>query len=72
MLRFVHQTTAIDIWSVGVMLLICLSGCYPYFEAQDDADALVEFLSVFGTKKMKACAAHYGKYSKIPQKKDDY
>lgn len=55
-----QQTTAIDIWSVGVILLSFLSRRFPMFQSLDDTDSLLELCCVFGTRKMKKCAALHG------------
>lgn len=47
---------AIDIWSAGVILISLLTGRYPFFLANDDADALVEIASIFGTNALKKFA----------------
>ena len=44
-----EQTSAIDIWSAGVILLSLLSGYYPFFKPKSDISALAELISVFGT-----------------------
>lgn len=62
MLRYCYQTTAVDIWAVGVILLIILSGRYPFFEPEDDADGILELAHVFGLTKMKEFAAYYGRH----------
>ncbi|KAI8391682.1 kinase-like domain-containing protein [Radiomyces spectabilis] len=59
--RMMHQTfliyfIAIDIWSVGVLMLSLFTGRYPFFLAHDDSDALVEIATLFGLAEMKACA----------------
>ncbi|KAG0166321.1 hypothetical protein DFQ30_007337 [Apophysomyces sp. BC1015] len=59
--RVVQQSSAIDIWSVGVILLSILSGRYPFFLANDESDALVELASIFGKEQMKQCAMSYNR-----------
>ncbi|KAI1980358.1 Cell division control protein 7 [Ophidiomyces ophidiicola] len=55
-----QQTTKVDIWSVGVILLTLLGRRFPFFHSLDDIDAMVELASIFGSRKMKACAALHG------------
>lgn len=54
------QTTKIDIWSTGVILLTLLSRRFPFFNSTDDVDAMIEIASIFGRKRMKVCAAMHG------------
>ncbi|XP_033105286.1 cell division cycle 7-related protein kinase-like [Anneissia japonica] len=55
------QTTAVDIWSAGVIFLSLLSGRYPFFRASDDMTSLAQIISIMGTDKMKEAASSYGK-----------
>ncbi|SCU82959.1 LANO_0B07954g1_1 [Lachancea nothofagi CBS 11611] len=55
-----NQSTKIDIWSVGVILLSFLARRFPMFQSLDDTDSLLELCCVFGTKRMKKCAALHG------------
>ncbi|KAK6363316.1 hypothetical protein TWF730_000754 [Orbilia blumenaviensis] len=55
-----RQTTKIDIWSAGVILLTFLSKRFPFFNSPDDIDAIIEMATVFGRAKMKACATLHG------------
>ena len=48
---------AIDVWSVGIILLSFLSRRFPFFQSNDDIEALMEIATIFGRKKMEACAA---------------
>lgn len=54
------QTTKIDIWSVGVILLIILAQRFPFFNSTDDIDAMIEIASIFGKRRMQACALLHG------------
>ncbi|SPO05519.1 probable mitogen-activated protein kinase HOG1 [Cephalotrichum gorgonifer] len=55
-----EQTTKLDIWSAGVILLTILSRRFPFFNSADDVEALVEIATIFGTKKMKAAGLLHG------------
>jgi cell division control protein 7 len=57
-----EQTTKIDIWSAGVILLTILSKRFPFFNSADDVEAMIEIATIFGTKRMKACAYLHGTY----------
>ncbi|KAI9676870.1 MAG: hypothetical protein M1817_006709 [Caeruleum heppii] len=50
------QTSKIDIWSAGVILLTILSRRFPFFNSADDIDALIEISTIFGARKMRAAA----------------
>ncbi|RPA95045.1 kinase-like protein [Choiromyces venosus 120613-1] len=54
------QTTKIDIWSAGVILLTILSRRFPFFNSSDDVDAMIEIATIFGKQRMKQCAALHG------------
>jgi cell division control protein 7 len=51
------QTTALDIWSAGVIFLCTLSTRYPFFPSPDDLSSLSEIGQLFGTREMKEVAA---------------
>ncbi|XP_044717691.1 kinase [Hirsutella rhossiliensis] len=55
-----EQTTAIDIWSVGVILLTILSKRFPFFNSADDVEAMIEIATIFGAKRMKAAGLLHG------------
>jgi cell division control protein 7 len=63
LLRVVHQTVAIDVWAVGVILISILTARFPFFQSEDDADALIEMATIFGLKEMKECASLHSKLS---------
>jgi cell division control protein 7 len=54
------QSTAIDIWSAGVILLTILSRRFPFFNSADDIEAMIEIATIFGSKRMKQCALAHG------------
>ncbi|CCF58828.1 hypothetical protein KAFR_0F02310 [Kazachstania africana CBS 2517] len=54
------QTTKIDIWSVGVILLSFLSRRFPIFQSLDDTDSLLELCAIFGWKTIRKCASLHG------------
>ncbi|KAE8131297.1 kinase-like domain-containing protein [Aspergillus pseudotamarii] len=54
------QTTKIDMWSAGVILLTLLGRRFPFFNSADDVDATIEMASIFGTRRMKTAAAMHG------------
>ena len=60
LLKCTAQTTKIDIWSAGVILLTILSKRFPFFNSADDVEAMVEISTIFGTRRMKACAYLHG------------
>ncbi|KAH8592355.1 kinase-like domain-containing protein [Bisporella sp. PMI_857] len=60
LLKCTAQTTKIDIWSAGVILLTILSKRFPFFNSADDVEAMIEISTIFGVKRMKNCAYMHG------------
>ncbi|KAI9740817.1 MAG: hypothetical protein M1818_004422 [Claussenomyces sp. TS43310] len=60
LLKCTDQTTQIDIWSAGVILLTILSRRFPFFNSADDVEAMIEIATIFGTKRMKQAALLHG------------
>jgi cell division control protein 7 len=60
-MRFPNQTGALDVWSAGIMLLTVLSHKFPFFNSNDDHDALVEMTFIFGYENMKEIAKLCGR-----------
>jgi len=54
------QTTKIDVWSAGVILLTILSERFPFFNSADDIEAMIEIATMFGQKRMKSSALLHG------------
>lgn len=63
-----HQTCGLDIWCVGVILLCFLTKQFPFFNSNDDTEALCELACIFGKQKIVECAAMHKKmfYCNIP------
>ena len=49
LLQHQYQTSAIDIWSCGIILLTLLSKRYLFFTSKFDSSALAEIVQVFGS-----------------------
>ncbi|ORY48010.1 kinase-like domain-containing protein [Leucosporidium creatinivorum] len=57
LLKCPDQTVSIDIWSAGIILLCFLTRRFPFFNSNDDTEALAEIAAIFGKRKMERCAA---------------
>jgi len=55
-----EQTSKIDIWSAGVILLTILSRRFPFFNSADDVEAMIEIATIFGSKRMRAAGQLHG------------
>jgi cell division control protein 7 len=55
-----EQTTKIDIWSAGVILLTIMSRRFPFFNSVDDVEAMIEIATIFGQKRMRAAGQLHG------------
>ncbi|KAG1714780.1 Cell division cycle 7-related protein kinase [Nymphon striatum] len=62
LMKSATQTTAVDMWAAGVMLLCILSRRYPFFRAVDDLTALAEIITLLGSKAIKSAASSYQKH----------
>lgn len=69
LLKYPNQTTAVDVWAAGVILISILSGCYPFFKGTDDFTALAEIITVFGDEIVKKTALALGRHVCIKRKK---
>jgi serine/threonine protein kinase len=61
LLRSLEQSTAIDVWSAGVILASLTSGRYPFFRNTDDMNSLAEIISLLGAKRVNRAARRMGK-----------
>uniref|UniRef100_A0A0K2UH69 non-specific serine/threonine protein kinase n=1 Tax=Lepeophtheirus salmonis TaxID=72036 RepID=A0A0K2UH69_LEPSM len=61
LLKYEHQTTAVDVWAVGIIMLCILTRSYPFFHAPDDLTALAEISVLFGSDAVHQAAKSYGK-----------
>ncbi|KAM6327368.1 cell division cycle 7-related protein kinase [Podargus strigoides] len=55
------QTTAIDMWSAGIVFLSLLSGRYPFYKASDDLTALAQIMTVRGSRETIQASKTFGK-----------
>ncbi|XP_028394770.1 cell division cycle 7-related protein kinase-like [Dendronephthya gigantea] len=62
LLKHPEQTTAVDVWSAGIIFLCLLSGKYPFFRCADDMTALAQIITVFGKQRVMESTKHLGKY----------
>ena len=60
LLKCTAQTTKVDIWSAGVILLTILAQRFPFFHSADDVDAMIEIASIFGKSRLRTCAILHG------------
>ena len=60
LLKCPNQTTAVDVWSAGVIFLCLLSGRYPFFRAHDDLSALAQIIALMGSRECKRTARELG------------
>ncbi|XP_072935420.1 cell division cycle 7-related protein kinase-like [Epargyreus clarus] len=61
LLKYPHQTTAVDLWAAGVVLASVLTARYPFFRAADDMSALAELADFIGTDALQRTAKALGR-----------
>jgi len=61
LLKHLCQTSAIDIWSVGVIFASLLTKKFPFFRNTDDMTSLAEIISIFGSERVEKAAQAIGK-----------
>ncbi|ELR13598.1 Cell division cycle 7related protein kinase, partial [Acanthamoeba castellanii str. Neff] len=67
LMRSTYQTTALDVWSAGVILLCILTTRYPFFHSPDDMTALAEVACITGTNELQQTAALLEKRVLFPE-----
>eukprot|EP00808_Paulinella_micropora_P026979 g13838.t1 len=70
LLRHPNQTTAIDVWSAGVIMLCIMTRRYPFFCAPDDLTAVAELSCLLGLPSEKQIADRIV-YWQFPDKSHD-
>ncbi|KAJ1919461.1 Cell division control protein 7 [Mycoemilia scoparia] len=72
LLKIPEQSVAIDVWSVGVILLCFFTKRFPFFQSTDDIEALLEISVLFGRYKMEQAASEMGRtfFTNIPTVKE--
>ncbi|XP_070177494.1 cell division cycle 7-related protein kinase-like isoform X2 [Littorina saxatilis] len=61
LMKHPQQSTAVDMWSAGVIFLSLLSGRYPFFRGNDDLTCLSQIISLLGTEAVQAAAQSFEK-----------
>ena len=56
LLRYPYQSTAVDIWSAGVIMICLLSGHSPIFRDTDDSTSLFEIITLLGSQRVISAA----------------
>lgn len=69
LLKHTNQTTAVDMWAIGVIMISILSACYPFFKGADDFTALAEMITIFGDEAIKKAALSMSRHVCHSQKK---
>jgi len=67
LMRSWEQTTALDIWSAGVIMLSLFSTRYPFFLSPDDMTGLAEVAAVFGTVEVFQAGIQLGRRILFPR-----
>lgn len=68
LLKHLCQTSAIDIWSSGVIFASLLTKKYPFFRNTDDLTSLAEIISIFGSERVQKAAQAIGKQTTSSEK----
>ncbi|XP_053202524.1 uncharacterized protein LOC128387359 [Panonychus citri] len=70
LLKHLQQTTAIDVWSAGVIMACLLSRRYPFFSTfSDDMTALAQMITILGSKRVCKAARELNRTITLSPKK---
>lgn len=69
LLKSQDQTTAVDMWACGIIMLSILSNRGNFFSNPDDLTALAEMVTLFGYEAIKKVASQCGQYFITSEKK---
>lgn len=69
LLKHPAQTTAVDMWAIGVIMISIMSACYPFFKGVDDFMALAEMITIFGDEAIRKTALSVSRHVCPSQKK---
>lgn len=69
LLKHPAQTTAVDMWAIGVIMISIMSACYPFFKGADDFTALAEMITIFGDDAIRKTALSMSRHVCQSQKK---
>lgn len=69
LLKHPGQTTAVDMWAIGVIMISIMSACYPFFKGADDFMALAEMITIFGDEAIRKTALSVSRHVCPSQKK---
>lgn len=72
LLKIAEQSVAIDMWSVGVIMLCLLTRRFPFFQSTDDTEALLEIAVLYGRLEMERASRVLGRLflTNVPTVKD--
>ncbi|XP_020800745.1 cell division cycle 7-related protein kinase [Drosophila serrata] len=70
LLRHPHQTTAVDVWASGVIMISMLSALHPFFKAPNDCSALAEIMNLIGDIPVRKVAFMMDRLVLLTQKRN--
>lgn len=68
LLRLQEQTTAIDVWSAGIILLSIACGRHPLTYPKDDIESLIFISELVGSDQLQSAAKSIGRSLRLPKR----